>query len=124
MKFVSLDVFEKVAAKFFEHCRKRLWMATPTATLVETRGLRPFKSSEEYLYAMKEDLAEWLNNLYAELHMNVANFMDRLDTGVTLCRYFEVKIQYIFELYCTDEPSKSLRVTGLGDSQPFRERTL
>uniref|UniRef100_A0A8D9EU24 GAS2-like protein 1 n=1 Tax=Cacopsylla melanoneura TaxID=428564 RepID=A0A8D9EU24_9HEMI len=62
-------------------------MATPTATLVETRGLRPFKSSEEYLYAMKEDLAEWLNNLYTELHMNVANFMDRLDTGVTLCRH-------------------------------------
>lgn len=63
-------------------------MAAPgSATLADTRGLRPFKSHEEYLYAMKEDLAEWLNNLYAELHMNVANFMDRLDTGVALCRH-------------------------------------
>lgn len=34
---------------------------------------------------MKEDLAEWLNNLYPDLYINVNNFMDRLDTGVALC---------------------------------------
>ena len=54
--------------------------------LKETRSYRPFKSSEEYLYAMKEDLAEWLNMLYPELDINVENFMDRLDTGVALCK--------------------------------------
>lgn len=54
--------------------------------LKETRSYRPFKSSEEYLYAMKEDLAEWLNMMYPELDINVDNFMDRLDTGVTLCK--------------------------------------
>jgi hypothetical protein len=52
----------------------------------ETRSFRPFKSSEEYLYAMKEDLAEWLNMMYPELDINVDNFMDRLDTGVALCK--------------------------------------
>lgn len=56
------------------------------ALLVESRSFRPFKSSEEYLYAMKEDLAEWLNGLYPELYINVNNFMDRLDTGVALCK--------------------------------------
>lgn len=35
---------------------------------------------------MKEDLAEWLNALYPELRMSLDNFMDRLDTGVALCK--------------------------------------
>lgn len=54
--------------------------------LLEARPYRPFKSSEEYLYAMREDLAEWLNMLYPELSITVDNFMDRLDTGVALCK--------------------------------------
>uniref|UniRef100_A0A1B0CVC7 Uncharacterized protein n=1 Tax=Lutzomyia longipalpis TaxID=7200 RepID=A0A1B0CVC7_LUTLO len=54
--------------------------------LLEARPYRPFKSSEEYLYAMREDLAEWLNTMYPELRINVDNFMDRLDTGVALCK--------------------------------------
>ncbi|XP_065217740.1 GAS2-like protein pickled eggs [Planococcus citri] len=57
------------------------------AVMVEQRSFRPFKSSEEYLYAMKEDLAEWLNILYPDLYINVNNFMDRLDTGVALCKH-------------------------------------
>ncbi|KOX69628.1 GAS2-like protein 2 [Melipona quadrifasciata] len=58
------------------------------SVLLEARSYRPFKSSEEYLVAMKEDLAEWLNALYPELRINVDNFMDRLDTGVALCKLF------------------------------------
>uniref|UniRef100_A0A182N6V7 Calponin-homology (CH) domain-containing protein n=1 Tax=Anopheles dirus TaxID=7168 RepID=A0A182N6V7_9DIPT len=54
--------------------------------LLESRPYRPFKSSEEYLYAMREDLAEWLNTMYPDLRINVENFMDRLDTGVALCK--------------------------------------
>lgn len=56
------------------------------SVLLEGRSYRPFKSSEEYLIAMKEDLAEWLNALYPELRINLDNFMDRLDTGVALCK--------------------------------------
>uniref|UniRef100_A0A1B0CVC6 Uncharacterized protein n=1 Tax=Lutzomyia longipalpis TaxID=7200 RepID=A0A1B0CVC6_LUTLO len=37
--------------------------------LLEARPYRPFKSSEEYLYAMREDLAEWLNTMYPELRI-------------------------------------------------------
>ncbi|CAG9791152.1 unnamed protein product [Diatraea saccharalis] len=62
-------------------------MACAGAVLLEARPFRPFKSSEEYLYAMKEDLAEWLTILYPELRINADNFLDRLDTGVALCRH-------------------------------------
>ncbi|XP_011181716.2 GAS2-like protein pickled eggs [Zeugodacus cucurbitae] len=55
--------------------------------MLEARPYRPFKSSEEYLEAMKEDLAEWLSTLYPDLNINAENFMDRLDTGVALCKH-------------------------------------
>ncbi|XP_055374960.1 GAS2-like protein pickled eggs [Condylostylus longicornis] len=57
------------------------------SVLLEAKPYRPFKSSEEYLEAMKEDLAEWLNTMYPELNINADNFMNRLDTGVVLCRH-------------------------------------
>lgn len=65
-----------------------------SGVLLESRPYRPFKSSEEYLYAMKEDLAEWLQTLYPHLRINVENFMDRLETGVALCEHANaVKVQ-------------------------------
>ena len=67
------------------------------SVLLEARPYRPFKSSEEYLYAMREDLAEWLNTLYPELMINVDNFMDRLDTGISLCK---VRILIDFDVFC------------------------
>lgn len=54
-------------------------------SLTGGKAFRSFRSSEEYLIAMKEDLADWLNNLY-DLDMNVENFMSTLETGVILCR--------------------------------------
>ena len=35
--------------------------------LVEKRQLRSFSRADEYLYAMKEDLAEWLNMPYPDI---------------------------------------------------------
>ncbi|KAK2503812.1 hypothetical protein MC885_012388 [Smutsia gigantea] len=49
-------------------------------------SIRPFKSSEQYLEAMKEDLAEWLRDLYA-LDIDAANFLQVLDTGLVLCQH-------------------------------------
>lgn len=57
-----------------------------STVLLEARPYRPFKSSEEYLYAMREDLAEWINLMYPELRINTDNFMNCLDTGVALCK--------------------------------------
>ncbi|CAH1382169.1 unnamed protein product [Tenebrio molitor] len=58
-----------------------------STVLLEARSFRPFKSSEEYLVAMKEDLAEWLQTMYPSLNINVDNFMEKLETGVTLCEH-------------------------------------
>ncbi|KAM5215925.1 GAS2-like protein 2 isoform 1-T1 [Hipposideros larvatus] len=49
-------------------------------------SIRPFKSSEQYLEAMKEDLAEWLRDLYG-LDIDAANFLQMLETGLVLCRH-------------------------------------
>ncbi|XP_077605995.1 GAS2-like protein 2 [Crocuta crocuta] len=50
------------------------------------RSIRPFKSSEQYLEAMKEDLAEWLRDLYG-LDIDTTNFLQVLETGLVLCRH-------------------------------------
>uniref|UniRef100_A0A8C6WUY4 Growth arrest specific 2 like 1 n=1 Tax=Neogobius melanostomus TaxID=47308 RepID=A0A8C6WUY4_9GOBI len=53
---------------------------------IPDRFPRLLASSEEYLYAMKEDLAEWLNTLY-ELELSADTFMEGLETGCALCRH-------------------------------------
>lgn len=81
------------------------------AVLLEARSYRPFKSSEEYLYAMREDLAEWLNVLYPELQINTDNFMDRLDTGVALCKVSpRVVVIFIWMFVCSFD--EGFRVTA------------
>lgn len=50
------------------------------------QSIKPFKSSEEYLYAMKEDLAEWLGDLY-NIDIQVNNILDVLETGALLCAH-------------------------------------
>ncbi|XP_018425696.1 PREDICTED: GAS2-like protein 1 isoform X2 [Nanorana parkeri] len=51
-----------------------------------SKSIRPFRSSEEYLEAMKEDLTDWLNMLY-DLDMDAGTFMEALETGYTLCQH-------------------------------------
>ncbi|KAK2710459.1 GAS2-like protein pickled eggs [Artemia franciscana] len=55
--------------------------------LLEPRPFRPFKSSEEYLWAMREDLADWLDRLYPEIGITVDNFFEVLETGAILCEH-------------------------------------
>ncbi|XP_053223444.1 GAS2-like protein 2 [Podarcis raffonei] len=50
------------------------------------RSIRPYKTGEQYLYAMKEDLAEWLKELY-DVDINVEFFLEALETGVLLCHH-------------------------------------
>ncbi|KAB5522593.1 hypothetical protein PHYPO_G00161340 [Pangasianodon hypophthalmus] len=51
-----------------------------------TQSIRPYRSCEEYLYAMKEDLAEWLNDLYG-VDVTVSNMVQALETGALLCTH-------------------------------------
>uniref|UniRef100_A0A8C9MG48 Calponin-homology (CH) domain-containing protein n=1 Tax=Serinus canaria TaxID=9135 RepID=A0A8C9MG48_SERCA len=50
------------------------------------RGRTPSPGVEEYLEAMKEDLAEWFNTLY-DLDIQVDTFLESLETGCHLCRH-------------------------------------
>ncbi|TRY56296.1 hypothetical protein DNTS_002310 [Danionella cerebrum] len=50
------------------------------------QSIKPFKSSDEYLYAMKEDLAEWLGELY-QIKIDVNNILEILKTGALLCAH-------------------------------------
>ncbi|XP_068021512.1 GAS2-like protein 2 [Melanerpes formicivorus] len=59
-----------------------MWGAPGTAV----RSIRPYQSSQQYLYAMKEDLAEWLKELY-DLDIEVGTFMEVLETGAVLCSH-------------------------------------
>ena len=62
--------------------------------LLTLREFRPFKTSDEYLWAMKEDLSDWLNLLYPELNITPQSFMECLETGVTLCKVIR---DWVFE---------------------------
>lgn len=57
--------------------------------MLTLREFRPFKTSDEYLWAMKEDLSDWLHTLYPDLAISPHSFMECLETGVTLCKVIE-----------------------------------
>ncbi|XP_068766665.1 GAS2-like protein 2 [Struthio camelus] len=67
-------------------CEARGPMAMSGIPGATVRSIRPYKSSEQYLYAMKEDLAEWLKELYA-LDIEVGTFVEVLETGAVLCSH-------------------------------------
>ena len=57
-----------------------------TLLVLQLKSLVAYKSNDEYLYAMKEDLAEWFMCLY-QLDITVDNFFEILETGVILCEH-------------------------------------
>ena len=61
--------------------------------LMERRQFRSFSRADEYLYAMKEDLAEWLNMLYPGIDIDAENFMDKLETGEHLVKVREISFR-------------------------------
>lgn len=69
----------------YSNCAKMVHDEDFPVMLLEPKSFRTFASSEQYLFAMKEDLAEWLNQLYS-LNLDVDNFLKRLETGVILCK--------------------------------------
>ncbi|KAH3890765.1 GAS2-like protein 2A [Dreissena polymorpha] len=65
--------------------------------VLEPKPLRPFRSKDEYVYAMKEDLAEWFATLYTGLVINADNFLTELETGVLLCKHANQLRQFVDE---------------------------
>lgn len=65
-------------------------MADPVVSIAGSaaKSVRPFLTSEAYVEAMKEDLAEWLNALYGlGLPGGGEGFLTGLATGTTLCQH-------------------------------------
>ena len=77
--------------------------ATPAASgaeegvlALERVSVKPFRTQDEYLYAMREDLAEWFNTLYGTA-ITPAGFFKELDTGVLLCQHANAVQSFIAE---------------------------
>lgn len=58
-----------------------------TLLVLEPKSLRSFTTNDEYLYAMKEDLADWFACLYQKDDITADNFFQFLETGVLLCKH-------------------------------------
>ena len=65
--------------------------------VLEAKSLRPFKTKDEYLYAMKEDLAEWFKCLYEDIFITAENFLEVLETGVLLCQHANEVRKFVAE---------------------------
>ncbi|UJR08986.1 hypothetical protein I4U23_013236 [Adineta vaga] len=60
----------------------------PQSRFLEMKSLQPYSTTDEYLYAMKEDLADWLSNMYPDWGLITAdNFLERLENGALLCHH-------------------------------------
>jgi len=56
---------------------------------LEMKSLQPYSTTDEYLYAMKEDLADWLSNMYPEWRPITAdNFLECLGKNFKIYIFF------------------------------------
>lgn len=57
-----------------------------TLYITEMKSIQPYSTKDEYIYAMKEDLADWFNSMYAT-NLTANNFIDQLKNGVLICEH-------------------------------------
>ena len=72
--------------------------STRLVTMERRRSVKPFRSQDEYLYAMKEDISEWFNSLYG-ISSTAEDLLDHLETGSLLCRHAEQVQQYVISSF-------------------------
>ncbi|XP_053310808.1 GAS2-like protein 2 [Spea bombifrons] len=93
------------------------------------RSIRPFRSSEQYLFAMKEDLAEWLTELY-NLDITIDNFTEVLETGSVLCQHAnhvtqvarEFSVEYPVQARKLQLPNSGVKFNALAQPGTFLAR--
>ena len=54
--------------------------------ITDMKSIQAFSTRDEYLYAMKEDLADWFNSMYGT-EITAENFIDQVKNGVLICRH-------------------------------------
>ena len=71
----------------------------------EGRSLKPYPTKDEYLHAMREDLAEWLSNLY-DLEILPESFFERLENGSLLCQHANNVRRYAVDYHGRNFPDE------------------
>ena len=93
---------------------------------LEPKSVKPYATKDEYLYAMKEDLAEWFNTLYG-LEVTVDNFFEQLETGVVMCQHANNVQSFIAERIAQTGPqtpaNRSRRSSFNLPDKPVQYRT-
>lgn len=60
------------------------------ARMIDMKSIQPYSTRDEYLYAMKEDLAEWFNAMYGTVltpRIDAETFVEQLENGVLICSH-------------------------------------
>ncbi|XP_076452901.1 uncharacterized protein LOC143288384 [Babylonia areolata] len=87
-----------------------------TVLVVEHKSLRSFTTNDEYLYAMKEDLADWFSFLY-KVPVDAETFFEILETGVLLCRHAN-EVQHFFKQRAQQLQQQQQQGQGQGQGTP------
>lgn len=48
------------------------------------KSIQPLSTRDEYIYVMKEDLAEWFKSIYST-RLNLINSIEQLENDVLIC---------------------------------------
>ena len=69
-------------------------VSDPQSRFLEMRSLQPYSTTDEYLYAMKEDLADWLSTMYPDWRPITAdNFLECLGESLASSACFSFIIE-------------------------------
>ena len=85
----KLDTFRtdpSVDSSYSDADEAAIALANATCKISEMKSIQPYSTRDEYIYAMKEDLAEWFNSMYATC-LSALNFTEELENGVLVCSH-------------------------------------
>jgi hypothetical protein len=63
---------------------------------LDMESIKSYSTKDEYLYAMKEDLADWFNSMYST-NLAAENFIDSLENGVLICEHAKYVMKTVYE---------------------------
>lgn len=78
----------------------------PGSAGAEEYAAKIAKIQQACLTPLKEDLADWLNNIMKISYITIDNFMDKLDNGVIVCRLAKIISQWCEQQLASFVPTK------------------
>ena len=71
-------------------------LADSTSKFSDMKSIQAYSTKTEYLYAMKEDLAEWFNSMY-KCSITAESFTGSLENGAILCEHANNVMRAVYE---------------------------